>query len=80
VNQEMMVKAGSLRDMTGGRRARGTTTSNAGRSQDFVSRSMVNSNVQQSSPSSQSQQAEENTSRPQVDFETPPFLRKKLGQ
>ncbi len=78
-NQEMMVKAGSLRDMTGGRRARGTTTSNSGRSQDFVSRSMVNSNVQQSSWS-QNQQSEEQSSRAQVDFETPPFLRKKLGQ
>ena len=70
-NQDMMLKAGSLRDMTGGRKTRGTTASNAGRSQDFVSRSMSNSNVQQSN---------NNQQQSEIDFETPPFLRKKLGQ
>jgi hypothetical protein len=38
---------------------------------------MTNSNVQQASSSSM--QSEE-TTKPQIDFETPPFLRKKLGQ
>ncbi len=56
-NQDMMLKAGSLRDTSGGRKSRGTTASNAGRSQDFVSRSMTNSNVQQSG--GQSQQADQ---------------------
>ena len=77
-NQDMMLKAGSLRDTSGGRKSRGTTASNAGRSQDFVSRSMTNSNVQQSG--GQSQQADQWEQKPQIDFETPPFLRKKLGQ
>lgn len=73
----MMLKAGSLRDTSGGRKTRGTTASNAGRSQDFVSRSMTNSNVQQSN---NNQQQSEEPTKPQIDFETPPFLRKKLGQ
>lgn len=77
-NQDMMVKAGSMRDMTGGRRNKGTSTSTpASRSQDFVSRSMTNSNVQHAS--SNTMHTEEAT-KPQIDFETPPFLRKKLGQ
>jgi cell division protein FtsZ len=73
-NQDTMLKAGSMRDMTGGRKNRGTATS-AGRSQDFVGRSMTNSNVQQAGG-----QAPIEDAKPQIDFETPPFLRKKLGQ
>ncbi len=75
-NQDMMVKAGSLRDMTGGWKSRGTSPSSSGaRSQDFVSRSMSNSNVQANNA-----QVQQEESKPQIDFETPPFLRKKLGQ
>ena len=75
-NQDTMLKAGSLRDVSGGRRTKGTATPTWTRSQDFVSRSMANSNVQQAS---QPTRIEEPT-KPQVDFETPPFLRKRLGQ
>jgi hypothetical protein len=38
---------------------------------------MSNSNVQQSM---NNQQQIEEQSKPHIDFETPPFLRKKLGQ
>jgi cell division protein FtsZ len=75
-NQDIMLKAGSMRDMTGGWKSRGTSPSASwARSQDFVSRSMSNSNVQSNN---QSVQADEGKSN--IDFETPPFLRKKLGQ
>lgn len=74
-NQDMMLKAGSMRDMTGGWKSRGTSPSSGARSQDFVSRSMSNSNVQSNSQSSQADEGKSN-----IDFETPPFLRKKLGQ
>lgn len=76
-NQELMLKAGSMRDMTGGRRARGTSpAANTNRSQDFVSRSMTNEGVNSQAQANQQEQA----AKPQIDFETPPFLRKKLGQ
>lgn len=76
-NQELMLKAGSMRDMTGGRRARGTSpAANTNRSQDFVSRSMTNEGVNSQSQANHQEQA----AKPQIDFETPPFLRKKLGQ
>lgn len=78
-NQDMMLKAGSMRDMTGNRRGRGTSPSVGGRSQDFVSRSMSNDNVATHSHPYNNATEQEPT-KPQVDFETPPFLRKKLGQ
>lgn len=79
-NQDMMLKAGSMRDMTGGRRARGTAPSApTNRSQDFVSRSMANEGVAAQNNSASNGMHQENI-KPQIDFETPPFLRKKLGQ
>jgi cell division protein FtsZ len=73
-NQEMMVRSWSMRDMTGGRKSRGTAPAagNQNRSQDFISRSMTNEGVVS--------QATTDQAKPQIDFETPPFLRKKLGQ
>jgi len=73
--QESIVKGGTMRDTTGGRKARGTSPSAAPRSQDFVSRSMASEGVSGAGMSHTQQEP----AKPAVDFETPPFLRKKLG-
>jgi len=75
-NQEVMIKSGTMRDMTGGRRRGTSTTTAVSKSQDFVSRSMTSSNVAEQQAPAAARQEE----RQQIDFETPPFLRKKLGQ
>lgn len=76
-NQEIMLKAGNMRDMTGWWKTRGTPTGSRG--QDFLSKSMSNEGV---APANHpyAQKEEQAPAKPEIDFETPPFLRKKLGQ
>jgi cell division protein FtsZ len=73
--QENIVRGGTIRDTTGGWRAKGTpSAAPQQRSQDFIGRSMTSSGTP---AAGQSQPQEE--AKPSIDFETPPFLRKKLG-
>lgn len=79
-NQDMLLRAGNIREMTGGWRNKGTPSAN--RSQDFLSRSMASEGVSPASnhPYTQNIQEQQAPVKPEIDFETPPFLRKKLWQ
>ncbi len=76
--QENIVRGGTMRDSnTGGRRAKGTpSAAPQQRSQDFISRSMASEGV---GSNNNFQAAPQEPAKPAIDFETPPFLRKKLG-
>ena len=78
-NQDMLLRAGNLREMTGGWKNKGTPS--ASRSQDFLWRSMATEGVAPASSHPYAQNTQEQApAKPEIDFETPPFLRKKLWQ
>ncbi|MBP6911155.1 cell division protein FtsZ [Patescibacteria group bacterium] len=76
-NQETMIRAGSLREMAGtggkfgGSRASGFMGATRTRSEDFVSREL---NTARDNTPAQAETPKE----PAQDFETPPFMRKRL--
>lgn len=77
-NQEIMIKGGSLREMSGskygGMRGSGFTGSGRPtRSEDFVSREL--NTARDNTPATSVMEAPQ---QPQQDFETPPFMRKRL--
>lgn len=76
-NQDTLLRASNMREMTGGWKSRGTPTS---RSQDFLSRSMSSEGVAPAGNHPYAQKEDQAPAKPEIDFETPPFLRKKLGQ
>lgn len=76
-NQEAMLKGGSLREMGAGRytstRSSGFGPARANRSEDFVSREL--NTARDNTPATSQMEAPQ---QPQQDFETPPFMRKRL--
>lgn len=77
-NQEAMLKGGSLREMAGankfgGTRASGFMGPQRNRSEDFVSREL--NTARDNTPATSPMEAPQ---APQQDFETPPFMRKRL--
>ncbi len=78
-NQDTMIKGGSLREMSGAGKFGGTRASGfmggarASRSEDFVSREL--NTARDNTPAKQETPEE---AKPQQDFETPPFMRKRL--
>ncbi len=75
-NQETMIKAGSLREMSAGRYGANKASGFLGRpsrSEDFVSREL--NTPRDNAPATAPMEAPQ---APQQDFETPPFMRKRL--
>lgn len=76
-SQENMIKAGSLREMSGGGRLGSNKTSGfmgrPSRSEDFISREL--NTARDNTPATSQMEAPQ---APQQDFETPPFMRKRL--
>ncbi len=78
-NQEVMIKGGSLREMSGSKYTGMRSTSGfmgsarPTRSEDFVSREL--NTARDNTPATSAMEAPQ---QPQQDFETPPFMRKRL--